>query len=201
MHGPPLVGWLLVALAAGTAALCLLRARAGDSTGWCARRTAGAEAVHSLGMALMAVPVAMPGQGTWKVPLLIALYSALILRTLLFAHGECHRAHHTVEAAAMLYMAAAMTTAPGPMDTGSMAGIDHGTMGVPAVNTLLLGYFAIYMLWAGARITTVPPVNAAGAGSADAVGTTFPTMMHAPEVGNACRVSLAVAMFVMTLMM
>lgn len=94
-----------------------------------------------------------------------------------------------------------MSTAPVGMDMSSMAGMNHGTMGVPAVNALLLGYFAAYMLWAGTRITAVPPVLAEGAGSVGVVGAGFPAMVRAPEVGVACRVSLAVGMFVMTLMM
>ncbi|MET9834004.1 DUF5134 domain-containing protein [Streptomyces sp. NPDC006385] len=201
MHGPPLVGWLLVALTAGTGVLCLLRAGAGDSTGPCARRTAGAEAVHGLAMALMAVPLTMPGQGVWQTPLLIAIYSALILRTLLFARGECHRAHHTVEAGAMVYMAATMMTAPVGVDMSSVAGMGHDTMGVPTVNALMLGYFGAYVLWAGTRITAGRPASAEGARSVGVAGVGFPMVLRAPEVGAACRVSLAVGMFVMTLMM
>ncbi|MGO4758162.1 DUF5134 domain-containing protein, partial [Streptomyces sp. 2MCAF27] len=47
MHGPPLVGWLLVALCAATGSYCLLRMR-GEPPGR-VRRAAGAEALMGWG--------------------------------------------------------------------------------------------------------------------------------------------------------
>ena len=197
MHGAPLVGWLLVVLTAGTGLLCLLRARAGIPTGQCGRRTARAEGAMGLGMAFMAVPATGWDRAGWGPPLFIAVFAALGLRSLAFARGECHRAHHALEAAAMVYMAAAMTGgAPGVMAGGTMAGMDHQSMGLPAVNAALLCYFAGNALWTGSRMLA-PPVPAPLTGThGDGVG-----ILQAPELAAACRLSMTTAMLVMLLLM
>ncbi|MCC2275242.1 DUF5134 domain-containing protein [Streptomyces sp. ET3-23] len=198
MHGSPLVGWLLVAIAGGTGLLCLLRARVGGPTAWCGQRTACAEGVMGFGMAVMAVPRTALDAHRWGPPVFVVLFVALALRSVFFARGELHRVHHAFEAAAMAYMAAVMS--PGGMPGGSMEDMHHDrTMGLPAVNALLAVYFAVYVVVTGAHLLmeSGPAVVPARDGVATAPG----GMLVAPAVEAACRLSLAIGMLVMVLMM
>lgn len=176
MHGPPLVGWLLVVLSAATGLSCLLRHAARD------------EALMGAGMAVMAVPVSVLDTRPWGAPLLAAVFAAVAVRALLLARRPGHHLHHALGAGAMVYMAAAMGTAP----AGGHAG--HAPAGTPLLTGALLVYFAVYVLGAGARLVTVtagaPAVVPAGGIPA---GTTA-----APELA-ACRVSMALGMFAMLL--
>ena len=196
MHEPPLVGWLLVVLSTGTGTLCMLRARAEIPTGQCARRTAYAEGVMGLGMALMAVPATALDEAGWGPPLFIAVFAALALRSLAFARGECHRAHHALEAAAMVYMAAVMTGGADSMAMGAMTGMGHRAMGLPAVNAVLLCYFAGSALWTGSRMLAQPAPAALPSPHGGGAG-----ILQAPEVAAACRLSMTTGMLVMLVIM
>ncbi|MBA0052539.1 DUF5134 domain-containing protein [Streptomyces sp. AJS327] len=81
MHGPPMVGWLLVAVSALGGAVCLLRVAPGAG----ARRWGAlSEAVMGGGMAAMALPVA---PGPLSPPLCVGLFTTSAL-------GECALALH-----------------------------------------------------------------------------------------------------------
>lgn len=105
--------------------------------------------------------------------------------------------HLVVGAAAMVYMAVAMATAPAGSMAG-MAGMRGAPPGVPAVTACLLAYFAGYALWAGARMlpgaTAIRTAAVAGGGTGTGV-------LAAPELAAACRVSLGIGMFAMLMMM
>ena len=192
MHGPPLVGWLLVVIGSATGVSCLLRTRAGCAAAPGARRTARDEGIMGLGMALMAVPGTAPHEGTWGPPLFAAVFGVIALRSVALAHRESHRVHHAVEAAAMVYMALLMTAMPAPGSDG-MADMTHGTSGIPAVTALLLCYFAGYALWTAVRILPAAAPATPGAPTA--------TLLGAPGVATACRVSLSIGMLAMLLSM
>lgn len=173
MHGPVVVGWLLVALGAATGLYCL------------ARRAGRDEAVMGLGMAAMAVPVSAVDPAPWWPALFAVVFGAAALRALLMARREGHHAHHAVGAGAMVYMAVAMV--PG----GHAHAQEHSMGGVPLLTGLLLLYFTAYLLAAGARLATAPaPVTAGPAGS---------TVLRAPGLAAACRVSMAIGMTAMLL--
>jgi hypothetical protein len=163
------VGWLLVALGAGTGLYCLAARPAGRDEG-----------VMGLGMAAMAVPVSVLDPAPWGPPLFAVLFGAMAVRALLMARGQGHHAHHAVGAAAMAYMAVAMV--PGGHAQA------HAMGGVPLLTGALLLYFTAYVLAAGARLATVP----VAAGPAAAVP-------RAPELAAACRVSMALGMCAMLL--
>lgn len=163
MHGPPLVGWLLVAVTGGTGLFCLLRMR---GAGREVRRAAGGEALMGLGMAVMAVPWAQPSAAPGSRPLgpvlLAVFFTAAGLRSALLVRApgrgvhRAHHAHHVVGAAAMVYMALAMTPTG-----GGHGGMAHGPAGVPALTGALLVYFAASALCAAPRlIPAAGPVNA-----------------------------------------
>jgi hypothetical protein len=185
--GPPLAGWLVVAVGAATGVSCLLRARvlAGAD-----RRVARAEGAKGLGMALMALPAAGPAQHPWGCWLLAAAFAALTARSLAPAvrggHGAAHHTHLALGAAAMAYMAVVAARAPG----GGMAGMS-GAGGVPWLDAALLAYFGLYALWAGTRML---PAAAAPAGVPVPGG-----LLAAPELAAACRASLCLGMFAMLL--
>jgi hypothetical protein len=194
MHGPPLVGWLLVVIGSATGVSCLLRTRAGCAAAPGERRTARDEGVMGLGMALMAVPGAALDERVWGPPLFAVVFGVIAVRSVLLARCEAHRAHHAVEAAGMVYMAVLMAAARGgPDGMAGMTGMAHGMAGIPAVTGLLLCYFAGYALWAGVRIlpATAPVASVAPAGA----------LLRAPGVAAACRVSLSIGMFAMLLTM
>ncbi|MCM2429742.1 DUF5134 domain-containing protein [Streptomyces sp. RKAG337] len=173
MHGPPLVGWLLVVLSAATGLSCLLRHAARD------------EALMGAGMAVMAVPMSVLDPRPWGSLLLALVFAAAAVRALLLARRPGHHLHHALGAAAMVYMAAAMGTAA---PAGTHAG--HAPAGAPLLTGALLVYFAGYVLAAGARLVTVAAVAPAGGPPAG--------VPIAPELA-ACRVSMALGMFAMLL--
>jgi hypothetical protein len=211
MGGPPLVGWLLVLVGTATGVSCLLRTRAAVALSTGERRVARAEGVKGLGMALMAVPGSVLDQRPWGAPLFTVVFGVMALWsvTLLWRGGHAtHHVHLSVGAAAMVYMAVAMGTASGGgSDMAGMAGMASGGAGIPAVTGLLLGYFALYTLWAGIRMLPVTgSVPAGSAGSAGVAGSGAPmgsgagaSLLAAPEVAAACRVSLGIGMFAMLL--
>ncbi|MET7763933.1 DUF5134 domain-containing protein [Streptomyces sp. NPDC005393] len=179
MHGPPFVGWLVVALCAATGAYCLLQMR-GEPPGP-GRRVAGAEALMAWGMAVMAVPSAVLDPRPWGPPAFAAVFGVAAVRALLPAwRGQGwpgHHLHHAIGALAMVYMALAMmvSTAGGHHDADHMA-MRSGRMagGVPLLTGVLLAYFAVYVVRCGLRL--VPMTDGAvdgvmgGAVGPDAVG-------------------------------
>ncbi|BBB01677.1 putative integral membrane protein [Actinacidiphila reveromycinica] len=214
MGEPPLVAWLLVALSAAAAVSCLARAEDRD------------EAVMGAGMAVMAVPASVLDPHRWVAPVFAVVYAAAALRALLpGTHSPGHRAHHVVCSAAMVYMAVAMArTAPAGGRTMAMGGA-----GSTVATGLLLVYFAVYVLRAGVGLAVppqaaggpvpgaVPPLSGAGGpvpaaggpgagGHAGAVAGGPPgggrvPLRHSPEVAAACRVSMALGMVVMLLLL
>ncbi|MEV7996432.1 DUF5134 domain-containing protein [Streptomyces sp. NPDC086077] len=182
MHGPTASGWLLVALCAATGAYCLLRLRSGVEE---QRRTAGDEALMGFGMAAMAVPAAVYSPPQWAWPVYAAVFGAAALRALWVARTGRHHLHHLVGAAAMVYMAWVMAISPGAAD-----GHAHGGSGLPAVTGALLLYFAGYVLLSGARLIPVP----AAAGGPRPAG-----WGDRPELAQACRLSMGIAMVAMLL--
>ncbi|WP_326594712.1 DUF5134 domain-containing protein [Streptomyces sp. NBC_01803] len=183
MHGPELVGWLVVALCGGTGAFSLARMRAGPAG---ARHAAGIEAAMGFGMALMAVPPAAlpatpPPAGFAVLFAATALWSAALLRA-----GAAHQAHHVVESLAMVYMAVAMAAAP-----GGHAG--HAPGGVPLVTGVLLAYFALYTLRTGPRL--LPTAAGGTPGPVPVRGPAAGSHCAAPELAAACRLALSVGMF------
>ncbi|WP_269856279.1 DUF5134 domain-containing protein [Streptomyces sp. RPT161] len=191
MHGPPLVGWLLVVIGSATGVSCLLRTRARCAAAPGERRTARDEGIMGLGMALMAVPGTALHEHTWGPPLFAALFGAIALRSALLVRRESHRAHHALEAAAMVYMAALMAMPSRASD--DMADMPHSMVGIPAVTALLLCYFAAYALWTAVRL--LPATSPA------APGAPTPALLGAPGVATACRVSLSIGMLTMLLTM
>lgn len=192
MHGPVSAAWLLVALCAATGAYCLLRLRSAVEE---QRRSAGGEALMGFGMAAMAVPAAVFTPPVWAWPLYAAVFGLAALRALWAVRRDRHHLHHLVGAAAMVYMAAAMATAPPAahhMEGMSMNGA-HGGTGVPLVTGALLLYFTGYVMLSGARL--VP--------AAVAVGGTVPPARWGdrPELARACRLSMAIGMVAMLLTM
>lgn len=199
MHGPPLVGWLLVALAGGTGLYCLTRMRGAGPQD---RRTTGGEALMGLGMAAMAVPATALDARPFGPVLLAALFTAAGVRSMLLTRApgrRAHHAHHAVGAAAMVYMALAMAAAEG--GGGHSA---HGPAGVPALTGALLVYFAASALYAAPRLLLAPPGSApvpAAAGAADPGPGRSPGRACAPGLAAACRVSMGIGMFAMLLTM
>ncbi|SFD07414.1 DUF5134 domain-containing protein [Streptomyces aidingensis] len=175
MHGPEPLGWLMAGLCALVGGYCLFAMGRGAPR---RRPVAGLQALMGLGMAAMAVPAgdAAPPPAVFAVLFTAAALWAAALRRA----GARHRAHHGLEAAAMVYMSLAMPAA---------GGHQHGTGagGVPLLTVLLLAYFAGYAL-AGAR--HLLPAPAAGGP---------PPARDSPEVGAACRLALALVMFTMLL--
>lgn len=184
MDGPPLVAWLLVALSAASAAACLLRDEARD------------EAVMGAGMAVMAVPLSVPHTRAWVVPVFAVVYAPAALRALLpGGRTGGHRLHHVVCSGAMVYMAAAMASAGSDGSGQTM----RMTAGTPVLTGLLLLYFAGYVLRAGIGVT-VPAHSGSIPGGISGAGGAV-RLRAAPEVAVACRVSMALGMLAMLLMM
>ena len=181
MHGPALVAWLLVLLSTAAALSCLVRDEARS------------EAVMGVGMAVMAVPLSVLDPWPWVTPVFVVVYGVAALHTLLPGDRFAgHRLHHVVCSAAMVYMAVATAGAgrAGPED-GMLMGA-----GTPLLTGLLLLYFAGYVLRAGTRLVTVPAYPLRIPGGAGAV-----RLRSAPEVAAACRVSMALGMLAMLLML
>jgi len=189
--GPPLVAWLLVALSAASAAACLLREEARD------------EAVMGAGMAVMAVPLSVPHTRPWVVPVFAVVYALAALRALLPSRpGGGHRVHHVVCSGAMVYMAVAMASSGSPDSGGSGHTMRMGA-GTPVLTGLLLLYFTGYVLRTGLRVTApARPGETPGAISGAAPGAGGAVRLRAaPEVAVACRVSMALGMLAMLLML
>jgi uncharacterized protein DUF5134 len=189
MHGPALVGWLLVALCGGVGGYCLRLVR--DGPPWW-RRAAAAEGVMSLGMAAMAVPVPGDARAALGVLLMVVFAAVTAWCAALLRAGAAHRAHHVVEALAMVYMGLAMAAASA--GHGGHGGEEGGTAGgVAPVTWLLLAYFALHVLRSGPRLAPVSaavPVASGGGAAAPS---------PSPEVRRACRVALSVGMLAMLL--
>jgi hypothetical protein len=185
VHGPVPAAWLLVALCAATGMYCLLRMRSGVEE---QRRAAGGEAVMGFGMAVMAVPAAVFSPPRWAWPVYAVVFGAAALRALWAARAAPHHLHHLVGASAMVYMSAAMATAP------PGAHHAHGGAGVPLLTGALLLYFAGYVLLAGARLVPAA-VAVAGAGGGSA------RWGDRPELSRACRLSMGIGMVAMLLTM
>lgn len=187
MHGPPLVGWLLVALSAATGLSCLRRHSARD------------EALMGCGMALTAVPMSVLDPRPWGTALLVVVFAAATVRALV--QGVTRRSgrhlHHAVGAAAMVYMAVAMA---GEATAGDRAGhAGHGPSGSAPLTGALSLYFAAYALAAGLRLfaaTAVAVPASAGGGLAPPAADP-----HGSEMAAACRVSMALGMLAMLLSM
>ncbi|MFF3766257.1 DUF5134 domain-containing protein [Streptomyces sp. NPDC001922] len=187
MHGPPLVGWLLVVVCGASGAYLLVLRSAGPPE---LRRGAGGEALMGLVMAAMALPLPQPQP--WSARAFAAVFAVLAVHGLLPARGDGHRVHHVVGSLAMVYAALAMPAAAGPGHPGHGAAQPPG--GLPLVTGLLLGYFAVYMLCAGARLVPAGSAAARRPGPPPGLG-----RVVRPEPATACRVSTAMAMFAMLL--
>ncbi|MFE7115491.1 DUF5134 domain-containing protein [Streptomyces sp. NPDC057654] len=186
MHGPPLVGWLLVTLCAMTGMYCLLRIRGAAER----RRATGGDALMGLGMAVMAVPSAVLDQRPWGPPLFGVVFGAAGLRALLLSRGttaQAHHLHHAVGAFAMVYMALSMTGGSGGGHTGH-GGAAHAPAGTPLLTGLLMVYFAVYVVRAMAHLV---PAVAIAAGELPIPGRA--------ELTNACRLSMGIGMLAMLL--
>lgn len=193
MHGPPLIGWLLVALCAATGAYCLVRAGARSAA---ETRSTGGDALMGLGMAVMSIPTAGLSTHPWGAPVFAAVFGAAGLRSLLVARGRTegqhlHHLHHAVGAFAMVYMALAMAGAPmsghsGHTGTGQAEG--HVPAGTPLLTGLLLVYFAVYVV---RTVASLVPVVAVTSGEAAWPGR--------PNLTNACRLSMGIGMLAMLL--
>jgi len=190
MHGPPLVSWLLVALSTAAALSCLLRGEARD------------EALTGAGMAVMAVPLSVFDPGPWVPPLLAGVFAAAALHSVV--RRGTHRVHHTVCSGAMAYMALAMS-GTGAVHAEHAEHSGHGA-GSPALTGVLLLYFAGYVLLTGTRVAgathhgalpqPAPAHASALPGAAPGV-----RLRQSPEVAAACRVSMALGMVAMLLLM
>ncbi|MEU4213199.1 DUF5134 domain-containing protein [Streptomyces sp. NPDC026206] len=193
MHGPPLVGWLLVVLCAATGAYCLVRTRAGAAG---ERRAAGGDALMGLGMAAMAVPAAVLDTRPWGHAVFAAVFGAAGLRTLALArrHRGAHHLHHAVGAFAMVYMALAMAGSPAGAHAGHAAAAREPA-GAPLLTGLLLVYFAVYVVRGAA---TMVPCVATAPGGAGRPGHDRERAGR-PELTRACRLSMGIGMLAMLL--
>ncbi|MBL1096704.1 DUF5134 domain-containing protein [Streptomyces coffeae] len=199
MHGPPLAGWLLVVLCAASGAYCLVRMR-GEPPG-AGRRGAGAEALMGWGMAVMAVPSAVLDPRPWGPPAFAVVFGVAAARALLAVRGGAgwsgHHLHHAIGALAMVYTALVMApgTTGGHDHAGAMA---QGRMaaGVPLLTGALLAYFAVYVVRCGLRLV---PLTDSGADGGAHRGTRPVAWSRRPELGHACRLSMAIGMFAMLL--
>ncbi|TDT38999.1 uncharacterized protein DUF5134 [Streptomyces sp. BK208] len=197
MHGPASSGWLLVALCAATGVYCLLRMRSGVEE---QRSAAGGEALMGFGMAAMAVPAAVFTPPAWVWPGYAVVFGAAGLRALWAARSGRHHLHHLVGAAAMVYMAVAMTGSPAHTHA-------HGASGTPVLTGVLLLYFTGYVLLTGVRLIPVVAVTGGGPGTpvasaadgAGAGGRTAAAWGDRPELALACRLSMAIGMLAMLL--
>ncbi|MEU3346728.1 DUF5134 domain-containing protein [Streptomyces sp. NPDC006700] len=183
MHGSVSPGWLLVALCAATGAYCLLRMRSSVEE---QRRAAGGEAFMGFGMAAMAVPAVVFTPPAWAWSAYGALFGATALRALWPARTSPHHRHHLVGTLAMVYMSVVMAVSPGSHH--------HGGAGVPPLTGALLLYFTGYVLLSGARLVPAGAVAAVGAPGGTRWG-------DRPELAQACRLSMGIAMVAMLLTM
>ncbi|MFJ9851146.1 DUF5134 domain-containing protein [Streptomyces sp. NPDC101150] len=199
MHGPPLVGWLLVLLCGAAGAYCLAQAR----TGTAARRgELRGEGLMGLGMAVMALPASAMAAPAWSSWLFAGAFGAMGLWALARRH-----VHHAVGALAMVYMALAMVLPAaagggvggpahlaemhhaGPM--GQVGPMSHAAPGgLPLLTVVLLAYYTVFVIAAGLRLAPAA-VAAEGPVAAVAAGR--------PAVIRACRVAMGIAMLAMLL--
>ncbi|WP_149182880.1 DUF5134 domain-containing protein [Streptomyces sp. TRM49041] len=188
MRGPAVAGWLLVALCGVTGLYCLLRMRrcAGGR-----RREAGSEAVMGLGMAVMGVPAVVVAPPEWSWAVYATVFGAASVRAAWALRGSGpggHHLHHLVGSLAMVYMAVpAAGSAAGGVHAGHIGHVGHAGGGVPLVTGALLAYYAVWVLRAGTRLV---PLAATASGPA-AAGE------GEPELADACRLVMAVAMLAM----
>lgn len=196
MYEPASPGWLLVALCAATGAYCLLRMRSPVEE---QRRAAGAEALMGFGMAAMAVPAAVVTPPRWAWLVYMTVFGAAALRGLRAARTGPHQLHHLMGAVAMVYMAAVMTASPAHHEHGH-----GGGAGVPVLTGVLLLYFAGYVLRSGARLLPVAVAGGGGPGAANPgprpeSWSARPTVRWGdrPELSQACRLSMGIAMLAM----
>ncbi|MBZ4322066.1 DUF5134 domain-containing protein [Streptomyces huiliensis] len=197
MHGPPLVGWLLVVVGTVAGGYCLHRARSGAAG---ERRAARDDAVMGLGMAAMAAPVTVPGGRPWGAVAFAALFVAAGVHALVAARhrADAHRLHHAVGAFAMVYMALAMAGAPAGGHGGH--GDGHPPAGTPLLTGLLLVYFAVYVVRTLAAIVPVPTARTAPPEALS--GPAPPPLTRGRlELTGACRVSMGIGMLAMLLTM
>ncbi|WP_449480830.1 DUF5134 domain-containing protein [Streptomyces avidinii] len=194
--------WLLVLLCAVSGAYCLRRS--GRSGGGPA---AAGDAVMGFGMAVMAVPLG--AGGGWQTPLLGAVFCAAALHAAWLLRGGLHHAHHLIGSLTMVYMALAAGSG-----AGHGQGHGHGQgAGPPLLTGLLLLYYAGYVVLGGARLATLggagaaAPVAGAAAPVARAAARAAGSTAHAApaagpaEVLRACRLTMAMGMLAMLLMM
>ena len=185
MHGPPLVGWLLVLLCGAAGGYCLAQVRTGPAAH---RVAARGEALMGLGMAAMALPVSAVAAPWWSPWAFTAVFGAVGLWALARRHG-----HHAVGALAMVHMA--LTMAAGQGADGHSADLTHAQHtapgGAPLLTGLLLVYYIVFVLAAGVRL--VPAAAVAADGPAPAAGPERPAMVRA------CQVAMGMAMFAMLL--
>ncbi|MFI9357946.1 DUF5134 domain-containing protein [Streptomyces lydicus] len=179
MHGPPLVGWLLVLLCTGAGVYCLVLAHRGPSG---QRAETRGEGLMALGMAAMALPASAVAPPAWWPWLFTAAFGAAGLWALVRRH-----LHHAVGAGAMVYMALAMVGPSGAMDhlrhTGRTGHVGQwGSVmqpapgGLPLLTGLLLAYYTVYVIGAGVRL--VP-------GAATSVAE--PALIEGPVTGGPVR--------------
>lgn len=151
-------GWLLMVLSAGTGAYCLARLRSDSKA---ARSAAGGEAVMGFGMAAMALPAAVVTPPAWGWAVFVAVFGGGALRALWLSRTSTHHLHHLVGTLAMVYMA--ITMAPGGAHDGHP---QHSPGGLPLLTGVLLVYYALYVLRAGAALIPVPTTASTGGGPA-----------------------------------
>lgn len=179
MHGPPVVGWLMVGLCAAAATYCLTRAGERREPSPARRRQARGEAVMALGMAVMAVPASMVVLPAWPWWVLAGVFGVVGVRALAIRHP-----HHAVGSLAMVYMALVMAMATGPAPGGhgehtpatagaaagatagapSEAGVWaesgpdvlSGAGGLPLLTGALLAYYAVHAVASGIRLIPGP---------------------------------------------
>ncbi|MBU7600209.1 DUF5134 domain-containing protein [Streptomyces sp. P38-E01] len=223
MHGPPLVGWLLVLVCATAGAVCLARSR--RRTGGPERRSAWLETAMGFSMALMAVPGSPVPAPVFAVVFVgIGLVAALLWARNGPGPGRRHLPHHLIEAGAMAAMALGALGSgggPGGHAAHSGGGAHGGGVGLPAA--LLACYFLVCALRRAASLATVPspaaaqavvaPANAVPAAASPVVAGPYavaatptatpapvPGLAALPETAHACRAALALATAMMLLL-
>ncbi|MER5215262.1 DUF5134 domain-containing protein [Streptomyces sp. NPDC002838] len=174
-------GWLLAALCAAVGAYCLLRVRTGPRA---ERAEMTGDALMGFGMAAMAPPSLMAVLPSWSSTVFGTVFAAIGLTALAFPRPLRQRLHHVIGALAMVYMAFTMPV--GGHHSGTEPGAHMAGIGVPVLTGILLAYFAVYVLYAGATLVAPGPADISGQ---------VPRL--AMFLSRACRVAMAVAMLTM----